>query len=148
MDVIAAHFDERLRYDNGYTVTVSGVASAFLAQQSTIYYSLTTDSPESFFLDRCSPDDQIVTAGLTRSHHEVVYSGTRIQDFRALLNFVAVVSLNDDRTSSLQLASLRDGVSEKVLLPDAIPIGELYSSTSGNRHRLHAHRRGLRRRPV
>lgn len=130
-DVIAVQFDERLRYDTEYTVTVSGVTSTFLPQSSTIDYSFTTDSPELFFLDRGSPDDQIVSTGLTGSDREVVYSGTRIQDFRPLLNSVAVVSLNDDRTSSLQLASLRDGVSENVLLPDAASIGELDSSTSG-----------------
>ena len=135
--VIAVQFDERLRYATRYTVRVSGVTSTDLPQPSTLVYSFTTDAPGLYFLDRADPagsasrDDQIVSTALAGSDRKVVFAGTRIQDFRPLLNSVAVVTLNDDHTSSLQLASLRDGVSEKLLLPDAASIEELDAATSG-----------------
>ena len=130
-DVIAVQFDERLRYATDYTVRIAGVTSAYLPQPSTITYSFTTGSPELFFLDRGVPDDQIISTGLSGSDRETVFSGTRIQDFRPLLNSVAVVSLNDDRTSTLELVSLRDDVVEKVLLPDAASIGKVDAASSG-----------------
>lgn len=136
-DVISVQFDERLDYGTEYTVRVEGVSSVYLSQSSTIEYSFITDSPTMLFLDRADPAsgssaaDQIISTGLSGADRSVMYSGTRIQDFRQLLNSLAVVSLADDDSSMLELVSIRDGVTEQVRLPGAVTIRDLDAASSG-----------------
>lgn len=131
-DIIAVQFASRLDYATEYTVTVSGVTSVYIAQPSTISYSFTTSSPTLYYLDRGDGADDIVTTGLTGSGREVIYSAPHIQDFAVLDEFLAVVTLNDDHTSSLSFVNTSTDVVEAVRLPDSGSISGLDASAAGN----------------
>lgn len=130
-DIISVQFRDRLDYSTEYSVSVQGVTSSYLPQASTLNFSFVTDAPSLFFLDRGEPDDQIVSTGLSGPDRAIAFTGRHIQDFRPLLNSVAVVSLADDHSSTLDLVSLRDGVTEHVNLPDTVSISALDAATSG-----------------
>ena len=130
-DIISIQFRDRLAYSTEYSVNVHGVTSSYFPQASTIRFAFVTDAPSLFFLNRGKPDDQIVRTGLSGPDRTVAFTGRHIQDFRPLLNSVAVVSLADDHSSTLSLVSLRDGVTEHVNLPDAASISELDAASSG-----------------
>lgn len=131
-DVIAVQFTERLRYETEYHVRVDGVTSVYLAQPGTVDYRFTTGSPELYFLDRGNPDDAIVRTTLTGAGGDTVYTAPRIQDFAALRNILAVVTLSDGNTSALDLVSVADGVTEQLRLPDVGSISQLGSASSGS----------------
>jgi hypothetical protein len=131
-DIIAVQFDSRLRYATEYSVSVHGVTSPYLAQGSTITYSFTTDSPVLYYLDRGDAADDIVTTGLSGAARTVVYSAPHIQDFAVLDEFLAVVTLNDDKTSSLSFVNTETAVVEAVRLPDTGSISGLDASAAGN----------------
>lgn len=131
-DIIAVQFDSRLKYATDYRVTVKGVTSVYLAQPSTISYGFTTDSPTLYYLDRGDPADDIVTTGLSGADRTIVYSTPHIQDFAVLDEFLAVVTLNDDHTSSLTFVNTDTSVVESVRLPDTGSISALDASPAGN----------------
>lgn len=131
-DVIAVQFGERLHYASEYRVLVNGLTSVYLAQPGTIDYSFTTGSPDLYYLDRGDPDDTIVRTTLTGPQRDVVYSAPRIQDFVSLGQSLAVVTLSDDHTSSLDLVSIAEGVSERLQLPDTGSIEKLGVASSGS----------------
>ncbi len=131
-DIIAVQFGSRLHYATEYTVTIGAVTSVYLAQPSTLSYSFTTDSPTLYYLDRGETSDDIVTTGLTGSARETVYSTPHIQDFAVLDEFLAVVTLNDDHTSTLSFVNTETSVVEKVRLPAAGSISGLDASAAGN----------------
>lgn len=131
-DVVSVQFDERLRYATEYRVIVAGVTSAALPQASTLEYTFTTQSPTLYYLDRGTPDDEIVSTGLSGSDRTTVYSAPRIQDFAVLTNSLAVVTLSDSRTSSIDLVSPADGVTERLPLPDEGVVERLDAASSGS----------------
>jgi len=131
-DIVAVQFASRLDYATDYSVTVAGVTSLYATQPATLHYEFTTDSPTLYYLDRGETADDIVTTGLTGSDRTIVYSATRIQDFAVLDEFLAVVTLNDDRTSSLTFVNTDTSVVEKVRLPDTGSISGLDASAAGN----------------
>lgn len=131
-DIIAVQFASRLDYATDYTVSVSGVTSLYAQQPATLSYGFTTASPTLYYLDRGETADDIVTTGLTGSQREIVYSVPRIQDFAVLDEFLAVVTLGDDRTSSLSFVNTDTSVVEPVRLPDAGSIAGLDASAAGN----------------
>ena len=131
-DVIAVQFDSRLNYATDYRVDIEGVTSVYLAQPATFSYRFTTDSPTLYYLDRGEPTDDIVTTGLSGSDRTIVYSAPRIQDFAILDDFLAVVTLNDDHTSSLSFVNTDTSVVEQVRLPDTGSISGLDASAAGN----------------
>ncbi|MCU1441591.1 MAG: hypothetical protein JWP85_2588 [Rhodoglobus sp.] len=131
--LVALQFKQSLLYGTDYRVRIDGVANATGGPASSIEYRFTTTSPQLYFLDRGEPEDSIVRTGLSGASREIVYSGRHIQDFAAIdRNTLAVVTLTDENTSSLDLVSLRDGVSEKLLLPDVGSIAKLDVSTPGS----------------
>ena len=131
-DIIAVQFDSRLKYATDYHVTVAGVTSVYLAQPATISYGFTTDSPTLYYLDRGEAADDIVTTGLSGADRTIVYSTPHIQDFAVLDEFLAVVTLNDDHTSSLSFVNTDTSVVESVRLPEAGSISGLDASPAGN----------------
>ncbi len=131
-DIIAVQFDSRLDYATDYRVSVEGVTSVYLAQPSTLSYEFTTASPTLHFLDRGDTTDDIVTTGLTGSDRTIIYSAPHIQDFAVLDDFLAVVTLNDDHTSSLSFVNTDTKVVEAVRLPDVGSISGLDASAAGN----------------
>lgn len=128
-DVIAVQFAERLRYDTHYRVQVSGVTSPSLAQHSTLQFDFSTASPESFYLDRGSPDDEIVKAGVSGSGRDVVYSAPGIQDFVRAGKALVVSAAGEDGANTLALVT-EDGATEGIPLPEAGTIGQLDAATS------------------
>jgi hypothetical protein len=131
-DLIAVQFDSRLDYATDYRVTVEGVTSVYLAQPASLSFEFTTDSPTLYYLDRGETTDDIVTTGLSGSDRTVVYSATRIQDFAVLDDFLAVVTLGDDNTSTLTFVNTDTSVVEPVRLPDIGSISGLDASAAGN----------------
>ncbi|CAN5246216.1 hypothetical protein BH11ACT5_BH11ACT5_23210 [soil metagenome] len=131
-DIIAVQFDSRLNYATDYRVTVTGVTSVYLNQPSTIDYTFTTATPTLHYLDRGDTADDIVTTGLRGSDRAIIYSTPHIQDFAVLDEFLAVVTLNDDHTSSLSFVNTDTSVVEKVRLPDTGSISALDASAAGN----------------
>ena len=132
-DIIAVQFASRLDYATDYTVSVEGVTSVYLAQAATLRSEFTTSSPTLYYLDRGDPLDDIVTTGLTGSDRTIVYSTPGIQSFAVLDDFLAVVTLNDDDTSSLSFVNTDTSVVESVRLPDTGSISGLDASAAGNR---------------
>ena len=131
-DVIAVQFASRLRYATDYRIVVDGVTSVYLDQPSTLSYEFTTDSPVLHYLDRGETADDIVTTGLTGADRTIIYSAPHIQDFAVLDDFLAVVTLNDDRTSALSFVNTDTSVVESVRLPDTGSISGLDASAAGN----------------
>lgn len=130
-EVIAVQFGARLRYATDYTVTVAGITSVYLAQPSTLSYSFTTDAPKLYYLDRGTPNDDIVSTGLSGPERDVVYSAPHIQDFVPLSRSLAVVTLADDHTSSIDLVNVAEDVVQRLPLPDRGSIEDLGASSTG-----------------
>jgi hypothetical protein len=124
---IAVQFSDRLDYDTSYTVTIKNVRSLYGQRSTTFRYSFTTAAASLYYLDRAAPGatasgaddplDTIVQTSLTGRSEKVLYSARHIQSFAPFPGALAVVTLNDDNTSSLSLVSLRGGGVENVLLP-------------------------------
>ncbi|MET4780589.1 hypothetical protein [Glaciihabitans sp. UYNi722] len=130
-EIIALQFEQRLRYDSDYRVTVDGVRSLYQDRPQTFHYSFTTAKAEFYYLDRADPSvgsdqlDAIVRTGLSGSDRTVVYSAPHIQEFTVFPQLVAVAALNDDNTSSLSLVSFSGGPVEKMNLPGPGTISRL-----------------------
>lgn len=131
-DVIAVQFAAALDYATDYSVSVAGVTSVYNAQPATLDYTFTTTSPTPYYLDRGETADDIVTTGLSGAARTVVYSSPSIQDFVVLDDFLAIVTLNDDHTSSLSFVNTETSVVEAVRLPDVGSIAGLDASAAGN----------------
>jgi hypothetical protein len=131
--LIALRFEHPLFYGTEYRVRIGDVVNATGGPTSTLDYRFTTTSPDLYFLDRGEPEDTIVRTGLSGPDREIVFSARHIQDFVVIdRDTVAVVTLSDDETSSIDLVSLRDSVSERLLLPDIGSIAKLGISASGS----------------
>jgi hypothetical protein len=116
-DLVAVQFEERLRYSTEYRVTVTGVHSTALPQESTLEYRFTTGAPELYYLDRGEPDDEVVLTGLSGSEREVAYTARRIQDFVVMDDSLAVVRLTDLGTSEIDIVTISTGFVERLPLP-------------------------------
>ncbi|WP_165064286.1 hypothetical protein [Marisediminicola senii] len=120
-DIISVQFDERLRYGAEYTVTIDGVTNTFTDTATTFEHRFDTVDAELYYLDRADPavggDDVIMTSGIRGGSRSVVYSAPGIQDFEVVGGLLVVVSLEEDRTSSMQLVSIDDLTVENIVLP-------------------------------
>ena len=130
-DLVAVQFATRLRYSTEYRVTVRGVRSAALPQESTLEYRFTTDAPALYYLDRGDPDDEIVVTGLTGSAREVAYSAPRIQDFAVMDDTLAVVRLTDQHTSEVDIVTISTGLVEHLPLPAEGLVGAVDAADTG-----------------
>jgi hypothetical protein len=129
---ISVQFANRLDYGTTYTVTIKNVRSLYGQRSTTFRYSFTTASASLYYLDRAAPGaddplDTIVQTGLAGRSDKVVYSARHIQSFAPFPGALAVVTLNDDNTSSLSLVSLKGGGVESVLLPTTGVIDDVQS---------------------
>ena len=130
-DVIAVQFDQPLHYATDYVVRVEGVHSISLPQTSTLEYRFTTSAPELFWLQRVQgADDQIVRTGLTSSDATVVFASERIVEFAVVGRAIAVITVDDDDRTALQLVSLTDGAVETVPLPGPGTLSDLGASSA------------------
>jgi hypothetical protein len=131
---VAVQFADRLDYDTGYTVSISGVTSLYQPQRSTFRYAFTTAPAGLFYLHRARPNegeqvDRIYQTGLKGIRQKAIYSAPHIQEFAVFPTALAVVTLNDDKTSSLSLVSMKDAAVEHILLPAAGSIQNLRSDS-------------------
>lgn len=117
-DTIAVQFDQPLRYNTEYSVSVTGVTSQYVDTPSTLEYTFRTGSPDLYYLDRGPDTDQVVRTGINETERTVVYSAPRIQDFAVFDGLVAVVTTLDTGLSALSLVNA-DGDVESVALPGA-----------------------------
>jgi hypothetical protein len=129
---IAVQFADRLDYGTTYTVTIKDVRSLYGQRSTTFRYSFSTAAASLYYLDRAAPgaDDQldtIVQTGLSGRTDKVIYSAKHIQSFAPFPGALAVVTLNDDNTSTLSLVSLKGGGVENVLLPTTGVIDDVQS---------------------
>jgi len=152
-EVVGITLDERLRYDESYTVTVEGVTSSYSDRAATLSYSFQTGSVPLTYLDRGLPNDEIIRTGFATSvdsgaestvestvesgvERTVLYAAPGIQAFGIVTpTVVAVVSLNgavgDDATSRLELVDTTTGLVETVPLPSEGAITNFAVSDSG-----------------
>lgn len=131
---VAIQFTDRLNYDTSYAVSISGVTSLYQPQRSTFYYAFTTAPASLFYLRRARPNeseqvDRIYQTGLKGIRQKVIYSAPHIQDFAVFPTALAVVTVNDDKTNSLSLVSIKNAAVEHVLLPGAGSIENLQSDS-------------------
>jgi len=117
-DAIAVQFDQPLRYNTDYTVTVTGVTSQYVDTPATLDYSFRTGSPDLYYLDRGTDSDQIIRTSISETERTVVYSAPQIQDFAVFDAAVAVVTTDDSGLNALSLVNAQGNV-ESVALPGA-----------------------------
>ncbi|MDQ1549573.1 MAG: hypothetical protein QOD27_1231 [Microbacteriaceae bacterium] len=130
---ISVQFADRLDYGTTYTVTIKNVRSIYGQRSSTFRYSFSTAAANLYFLDRAAPGaadplDTIVQTGVAGRSQKVVYSARHIQSFAPFPGALAVVTLNDDNTSTLSLVSLKGAGVEPVLLPTTGVIDNVQSN--------------------
>lgn len=130
-DVIAVQFIDPLNYATDYVVRVDGVRSLALPQPGTLEYGFTTASAALYYLDRSEFADDIVRTSLTDTERTVVFSADRILDFAVVGSVLAVVSLDVNDATLLQLVSLTDGAVETIPLPEAGVVSDLQVSSVG-----------------
>ena len=130
-DVVSVQFDRPLRYDTDYTLTIEGLQSRGLTQQSTVDYRWTTPSAELLYLDRGGDRDAIVRTGLTATTGRVVFRAENITSFVVVDEVMAVATAGDDAHARLQLVNLESGEVEEIRLPLAGAITQLSSSETG-----------------
>jgi hypothetical protein len=128
-DVVAVQFDEPLRYNTDYTVEVSGVTSVYVAQQSTLRYAFTTDSPDLYYLDRGADSDRIIRTGLATTERDVAFEATAIEDYAVFDGALAVSTETPDGGSALALID-SEGNAENIPLPGVGVVEQLQSSSS------------------
>jgi hypothetical protein len=117
-DIIAVQFDQPLRYNTEYTVSVADVTSQYVDTPETLEYSFRTGSPDVYYLDRGPDTDQIIRTTLTDTARTVVYSAPKIQDYAVFDAAVAVVTADESGMNALSLVNAQGNV-ESVALPGA-----------------------------
>jgi len=81
-DLLVVQFDERLRYDTEYTVTVSDVAARSRDAVSTFSHAFETAGASVLYLDRGETEDEILRAEVSGTGRgEVVHAAPGIQAF-------------------------------------------------------------------
>ncbi|MBU1251522.1 hypothetical protein [Chryseoglobus sp. 28M-23] len=81
-DLLVVQFDERLRYDTEYTVTVSDVAARSRDAVSTFSHAFETAGASVLYLDRGETQDEILRAEVSGTGRgEVVHAAPGIQAF-------------------------------------------------------------------
>jgi hypothetical protein len=122
--VITVRFEQPLRYDAEYRVSVADVTSASLTQPSTLEYRFSTPSPAFLWLDRGEPVDAILRSTLDAAGGERVFEAAGIQEF-AVSGSILAVTTAEGRASRLDLVSLTDGAVERILLPQGTVVQRL-----------------------
>jgi len=146
-EVVAVTFASRLHYDTTYSVAIDGVTSSYSDKPATLSYTFTTGQVPLYYLDRGAgtpetdtpetdtPETgtaEIIRTGVTGTERTVLFAGPRIQSFGMVTDTViAVVSLTDSDTSTLQLVDTETGLTENVALPGDGTITNLQLSDSG-----------------
>lgn len=117
-NTIALAFAGILDYNTAYTVTVTGVTGSFHDASSTVEYSFTTPDAQIYALHRDSrldgagvkqPDTVRRTTLRGRGDGDLVFSAPRIEQYVALDDHLAAITLDPDDSTVLHVISLRGG---------------------------------------
>jgi len=136
---LTVEFAGILRYNTVYTVTVTDVASTTQSATSTLDYEFTTPDIDIYALQRDSrvgdagakrPDTVRRTTLQGRGDGDIVFSAPRIQQYVALENHLAAVTLAEDDTATLEVVSFAGGENVQVPVPSAGVIENLAASPS------------------
>ncbi|HSP75023.1 MAG TPA: hypothetical protein VLO31_02260 [Cryobacterium sp.] len=137
--VLTVQFAGILRYNTLYTVTVTDVSSTTQNATSTLEYEFTTPDSDIYALQRDSrvddagakrPDTVRRTTLQGRGDGDIVFSAPRIQQYVALDDHLAAVTLAEDDTATLEVVSFAGGENVQVPVPSAGVIENLASSPS------------------
>lgn len=136
---LTVEFAGILRYNTVYTVTVTDVASITQDATATLEYEFTTPDADIYALQRDSrvddagakrPDTVRRTTLQGRGDGDIVFSAPRIQQYVALENHLAAVTLAEDDTATLEVVSFGGGDNVQVPVPGAGVIENLAASPS------------------
>ncbi|MBC7441112.1 MAG: hypothetical protein H7311_01050 [Ramlibacter sp.] len=138
---LTVQFAGILRYNTVYTVRVTDVASTTQDATSTLEYEFTTPDIDIYALQRDSrvddagakrPDTVRRTTLQGRGDGDIVFSAPRIQQYVALEDHLAAVTLAEDDTATLEVVSFAGGDNVQVPVPGAGVIENLAASPSKN----------------
>lgn len=136
-DLIVVQFDERLRYDTAYTVTVRDVAAQGRDAVSTFTHAFETAGGSLLYLDRGEDEDEILRAEVSGTGRgEVVHAALGIQAF-APVEGVLVVARDGGTgaggagTSVLESVSTSTGAVENLRLPEGARVDRVIAPPSG-----------------
>ncbi|TFC84134.1 hypothetical protein E3T28_05330 [Cryobacterium sinapicolor] len=136
---LTVQFAGILRYNTVYTVTVTDVAATTQDATSTLEYEFTTPDIDIYALQRDSragdagakrPDTVRRTTLQGRGDGEIVFSAPRIQQYVALEDHLAAVTLAEDDTAAIEVVSFAGGDNVQVPVPGAGVIENLAASPS------------------
>jgi hypothetical protein len=131
-DLLVVQFDERLRYDTEYTVTVRDVAAQSREAVSTFTHAFQTVGGSVLYLDRGEQQDEILRAEVSGTGRgEVVHAAPGIQSF-APVEGVLVVARDDGAGGSvLESVLTASGAVEQVRLPEGARVEKLVAPATG-----------------
>ena len=128
-----------LRYNTRYTVTVTDVASTTQDATASLEYEFTTPDVEIYALQRDSrvdedgakrPDTVRRTTLQGRGDGDIVFGAPRIQQYVALEDHLAAITLAEDDTAALVVVSFAGGENVQVPVPGPGVIENLVASPS------------------
>lgn len=130
---IVITFETPLDYAAEYTVRVPGVVGAYQGTQSTLEYRFETPDQEVYSLLRRSDRgeaDVVQRSSFGSPAGEVVFSAPRIQEFAAVDDILAVVTIDDDEHNELLLSQGGQQQPLELALPMDASIRDLAASTT------------------
>lgn len=131
-DLLVVQFDERLRYDTVYTVTVTDVAARSRAAVSTFSHSFETAGASLLYLDRGETEDEILRAEVSGTGRgEVVHAAPGIQDFAPVEGVLVVARDAGTGESVLESVLTETGDAETVRLPDNARVDRIIAPQTG-----------------
>jgi hypothetical protein len=130
---VTIRFDEMLAYAADYTVTVDTVTAATGAP-SALRYSFTTPDAAVFSLVRQGPgqEDRIFRREVVGGDAAEVVTGAAIQEYAVVGNQVAMVSIQPDQTSTLQMRPIDGEAASGITLPGRGTVTRLAASGLSN----------------
>jgi hypothetical protein len=138
---VTVTFTGILDYNTRYRVQVDPVVGLHQGARSSMEYEFTTRDVDVFTLQR---DDRVTDRGTKHPDairretlggskaSEVVFDAERIQEFVALPDYLAVVTLDEFDAATLLIVSLTDGTDFEVPLPSNTALRSLRTSGSTN----------------
>lgn len=139
-ELITLQFTQRLDYDTTYHVSVKGVRSPYSKDsRGSFDYSFKTIDPVIYYIHRRKEvgssgfyekkePDQIIQTTISGGKPKEIYSASRIQEFAAVDNKLAVATINDDKTNSLSLVDITTRKSRAITLPSKGVLSKLRAS--------------------
>ena len=131
-DLLVVQFDQRLKYDTEYTVTVHDVGAASRDAVSTFTHTFTTGTGSVLYLDRGEDQDEILRADVAGTGRgEVLHSAPGIQAFAPVEGVLAVARDDGAGATVLESVLTSSGAVELVRLPEGTRVDTLIAPPTG-----------------